>query len=102
MLVKIIGTALSVSSGLPVGPEGPLVHIGAGVASFCTRQQRMRCGERVVLSTHGVRGFDTFHNDLDRRDFLRRVLRTFFTRRSARSSSHGSPYDPVGVVHADP
>jgi H+/Cl- antiporter ClcA len=33
--VKVIGTACSVASGLPVGPEGPLVHIGAG-AGLCT------------------------------------------------------------------
>lgn len=70
ILVKVIGTACSVASGLPVGPEGPLVHIGAGVASFCTRQQRVRFGGRNVFSTHDHRWLDTFHNDGDRRDFL--------------------------------
>ena len=29
LIVKIVGTIASVSSGLAVGPEGPLVHIGA-------------------------------------------------------------------------
>ena len=48
-LVKVFGTILSVSSGLPVGPEGPLVHIGAGVASLFTRQQRFVVGDRVVF-----------------------------------------------------
>lgn len=70
IIVKIIGTVCSVASGLPVGPEGPLVHIGAGVASFCTRQQRIRIGDHTVFSTHGHRWLDTFHNDGDRRDFL--------------------------------
>ena len=70
ILVKVLGTACSVASGLPVGPEGPLVHIGAGVASFCTRQQRVRFQGKTVFSTHGHRWLDTFHNDGDRRDFL--------------------------------
>ena len=47
--------------GAPVGPEGPLVHVGAGVASLCTRQMRG--------TKHGGM-FDAFHNDADGRDFL--------------------------------
>jgi len=35
--VKVAGTILSVSSGLCVGPEGPLVHLGAIVGSSLTR-----------------------------------------------------------------
>lgn len=36
-LVKIVGTILSVSSGLVIGPEGPLVHIGAILGASCTK-----------------------------------------------------------------
>jgi len=36
-LVKILGTILSVSSGLVIGPEGPLVHIGAIIGASCTK-----------------------------------------------------------------
>ena len=36
-IVKIIGTIFSVSSGLAVGPEGPLVHIGAIIGSAFAR-----------------------------------------------------------------
>ena len=57
--VKAAGAALAVASGAPVGPEGPLVHVGAGVASLCTRQ----------MTAHGG-WLDAFHNDLDGRDFL--------------------------------
>ena len=57
--VKAAGAALAVASGAPVGPEGPLVHVGAGVASLCTRQ----------MTVHGG-WLDAFHNDADGRDFL--------------------------------
>ena len=36
MVTKMIGCALCVASGLAIGPEGPLVHIGACVASNIT------------------------------------------------------------------
>ena len=36
-IVKIIGTIFSVSSGLAVGPEGPLVHIGAIIGAAFAR-----------------------------------------------------------------
>ena len=57
--VKAAGAALAVASGAPVGPEGPLIHVGAGVASLCTRQ----------MTAHGS-WLDAFHNDADGRDFL--------------------------------
>ena len=37
LLVKIVGTIASVSSGLAVGPEGPLVHIGAIIGASCSK-----------------------------------------------------------------
>ena len=67
-VVKIVGTVFSVSSGLPVGPEAPLVHIGTGIASFFSRQHSLRlCGRN--FQTHS-RWLDDFHNDRDRRDFI--------------------------------
>jgi len=59
--VKAVGAALAVASGAPAGPEGPLVHVGAGVASLCTRQ--------MTVFAHGG-WLDAFHNDADGRDFL--------------------------------
>jgi len=38
MFGKIASLLLAVPSGLPIGPEGPLVHIGACIASFFSRQ----------------------------------------------------------------
>jgi chloride channel 7 len=37
LFVKILGTILSVSSGLAIGPEGPMVHIGAILGASCTK-----------------------------------------------------------------
>jgi Voltage gated chloride channel len=36
MVTKIIGCAFGVASGLAIGPEGPMVHIGACIASNIT------------------------------------------------------------------
>ncbi|KXZ44967.1 hypothetical protein GPECTOR_60g745 [Gonium pectorale] len=36
LISKFVGTVCAVSSGLPMGPEGPMVHIGACVASVIT------------------------------------------------------------------
>lgn len=41
LAAKFVGTVCSVSSGLPMGPEGPMVHIGACVGSLITYAQ---CG----------------------------------------------------------
>ncbi|KAL3697741.1 hypothetical protein R1sor_011817 [Riccia sorocarpa] len=81
LFAKIIGTLCTVSSGLPIGQEGPMVHIGGGIASSLTWMQnylpRPRRTEGSGKSGHGPFGwliprsvvFD-FHNDYDRREFI--------------------------------
>ena len=55
--VKGVCTMLAVSSGLMIGPEGPLVHIGSAIA---------------MQFTHGASSgmADLFQSDLDRSDFI--------------------------------
>lgn len=59
-----------VASGLPVGPEGPLVHVGAAVASFFTRRHRWMSRPPKSRRVRAWKFLDTFFNDIDGRDFL--------------------------------
>ena len=67
LIVKIIGTILSVGAALPFGPEGPLVHIGAGIASMFTRQVSSKV---PLLSFIADKVLFLFQNDHDRREFI--------------------------------
>lgn len=49
LIAKLIGTICSVGAGFPMGPEGPMVHIGACLASVITYAQ---CSE-----WHAIWGF---------------------------------------------
>jgi len=76
LLVKFLGTILAVGSLLSIGPEGPLVHLGAIVGSGLTRgRKHLRVKlpwsngrpRSVVLSWPWLLHF---RNDVDRRDFI--------------------------------
>lgn len=45
LVSKFVGTICSVAAGLPMGPEGPMVHMGACVASVITYAQ---CSESLA------------------------------------------------------
>jgi len=76
LVCKVIGTILTVASGLPLGPEGPLVHIGAGIASFFTRQHSFKIFGFQIGRKQGDHSlssksdFDMLNNDFDRREFI--------------------------------
>ena len=67
LFAKIYGTVLSVASGLAVGPEGPLVHIGAAVGSGLTRGPKVvnieLFGRKLVSWDVKWDWLTLFHND---------------------------------------
>ena len=42
--VKFLSCALAVASGLPVGPEGPLIHIGAALGAALSQTHSTTLG----------------------------------------------------------
>lgn len=63
LLVKFISCAAAVGSGLPVGPEGPMIHIGAMVGAALSQ------GHSTTLN-FSTTFFQRFRNPRDKRDFV--------------------------------
>ena len=63
LLAKIFSCALAVAGGLPVGPEGPMIHIGALVGAG------LGTGRSRTLKT-SFKFIDNFRNPRDHRDFI--------------------------------
>nr|CCC96146.1 unnamed protein product [Trypanosoma congolense IL3000] len=64
LVVKTMSCILAVSSGIPVGAEGPIIHIGSliGAGLPTGRSRTLNCGSRSLLST--------FRNPCDMRGFI--------------------------------
>ena len=67
LILKSISCICAVSSGLPVGAEGPMIHIGAlmGGGLSSGRSRTLGCGRHCLKHL-----FETFQNPKDRRDFI--------------------------------
>lgn len=63
LIGKLLSLMLSYSSGLFLGPEGPMVHIGAmvGAAVGQVKSKTFRWYPKILWR---------YHNDRDRRDFI--------------------------------
>lgn len=60
---KSVGVTFSVSSGLVVGKEGPMIHAGAIVAAGLSQGSSKTCSIRTMF-------LKRFRNDHDKRDFV--------------------------------
>jgi hypothetical protein len=52
LTVKFFSCALAVGAGLPVGPEGPLIHIGAALGAAISQGHSTTLGWVGVQGTH--------------------------------------------------
>eukprot|EP00752_Nemacystus_decipiens_P007845 g7009.t1 len=55
LVTKVLGVILGVSSGLPIGKEGPMIHAGAAIGGS-------------IANIPGIPGLAEFRNDRDSRD----------------------------------
>ena len=60
---KILSCALAVAGGLPVGPEGPIIHVGALVGAGLGTGRSRTLGRSMKLQ-------ENFRNPKDHRDFI--------------------------------
>ena len=63
MVIKFFSCVCAVGSGLPVGPEGPMIHLGAMLGKGLSQGQSRTMGFATNM-------FKRFRNMRDRRDFI--------------------------------
>lgn len=63
LIAKVIGVICSVSGGLAVGKEGPMIHSGAVVAAGVSQGRSTSLGLDLRI-------FEYFHTDTEKRDFV--------------------------------
>ena len=63
LLFKFMSCVFAVSSGLPVGPEGPMIHLGALVGAGVSQGSSKSFGTDIKFLRR-------FRNPTDRRDFI--------------------------------
>ena len=66
MGVKFLSCLLAVSSGLPVGPEGPMIHLGSMVGAFLTQKKHANKG----MSSFIDEKLRPYRNTADRIGFM--------------------------------
>lgn len=65
LFAKVLGVCFSVSSGLPIGKEGPMIHIGSIVGAGISQGKSLTFGWNTSWTK-----FQDFRNDSSKRDFV--------------------------------
>eukprot|EP01033_Poteriospumella_lacustris_P000388 gene388-249_t len=65
LVCKAIGIVFACAAGLPLGKEGPMVHIGAVIAAGISQGEGFTCGVDTTFSR-----FQDLRNDREKRDFV--------------------------------
>lgn len=65
LIAKVIGMSLSVASGLPLGKEGPMIHVGSIIGGIISQGLPFSCGYDIRWAN-----FQDFRNDVTKRDFI--------------------------------
>ncbi|XP_055929493.1 chloride channel protein C-like isoform X1 [Argiope bruennichi] len=63
LVIKFISCVFAVSSGMPVGPEGPMIHLGSLVGAGCSQLKSSTLKINLPF-------FKRFRNSEDRRNFI--------------------------------
>lgn len=63
LVIKFISCIFAVSSGMPVGPEGPMIHLGSLVGAGCSQLKSSTLKIKLPF-------FKRFRNSEDRRNFI--------------------------------
>ena len=68
VVCKYLSCLFAVASGLPVGPEGPMIHLGAMVGAILTQSKDSSFGFRRRFISEGANR--KFRSTRERRDFI--------------------------------
>jgi H+/Cl- antiporter ClcA len=68
MVAKAIGIIFTVSGGLPAGKEGPMIHMGAGLAVLLSESSIV--SGSLLGFDNTFRTYQDYHNDREKRDLV--------------------------------
>jgi chloride channel 7 len=67
---KAVGIVFSVSAGLPLGKEGPMIHIGSALAAAISQGVKLPSSNSRESTNTESQSLQDFRNDKEKRDFV--------------------------------